>query len=115
MTAALLEFGNLSLPWITTENVGIEIYSTPYELYDGRTIVAGVTQTGKRPTFNGIAVGTDFVDDVIAEVGSRHNLSVDDSFLGIAQIIKFDYSYYGYSGGNRYFKYTLGFATENLS
>ena len=57
MTAGLLTFGNLSLPMITTEDQGVQIFSTPYILYDGRTIVSGVSSIGKRPSFRGVAKG----------------------------------------------------------
>jgi len=115
MSAGLLEFGNLSLPWVTAESVTVHVYSTPYVLYDGRTIVAGITETGSRPTFNGVATGETFITDITSEIGSRHNLTVNDIGFGVSQIINFDYSYMSFSNNTNYYKYRLGFATENLS
>lgn len=115
MTAGLLEFGNLSLPWVTAESVKVQVYSTPYILYDGRTIVAGITETGSRPSFSGVSQGETFISDITSEVGSRHNLTVNDVGFGMSQIISFDYSYMSFSNNTNYYKYKLGMAGENIS
>lgn len=115
MPAGKLQFGNLNLSWVTEETEGVEIYSTIFNLYDGRTIISGVSQVGTRPSFNGISRGESFVTDVVAEVGSRHNLTVNDKALGVAQIVSFDYSYDRYDGSYNYYRWRLGFGVENLS
>ena len=115
MTAGLLTFGNLSLPMITTEDQGVQIFSTPYILYDGRTIVSGVSSVGKRPSFRGVAKGESFVNDILDEVSDRHVLTVNGKNMSVSQIISFDYNYDRYDGLQNIYKYRLGFATENLS
>jgi len=115
MTAGLLEFGNVSLPYTTSEDEGVEIYSTPFNLYDGRTIVSGVSQTGKRPSFRGINKDRTFVTTIISEVGNRHNLTISDEGLGYGQITSFDYSYNRFDGSHKWYNWRLGFTLENLS
>lgn len=115
MTAGKLEFGTLNLTMITTETENVDIHSTLYYLYDGRIVVAGVTQTGKRPSFSGIGKGESFVTEVIAEVGVRHNLTVNSKYLGFGQIIDFDYHYKMYDGIQNWYDYTIDFGIENLS
>lgn len=115
MTKGLLMFGNLSLPWVTAEDEGINIYSTPFVLFDGRTILSGVSEVGKVPTFNGVAKGEGFVASVIAETGTRHNLTVNEKYLGYGGVTSFSYSYMSTNSIDNYYRYKIGFHLENLS
>ena len=115
MPAGRLEFGTLNLSLITNEDEGVEVFSTPYILFDGRTIVAGVSETGERPSFRGVAKGESFVTAITNKIGSRYNLTVNDKAFGLCQIIDFDYNYDRYNGLQNIYKFKLDFAKENLS
>lgn len=115
MTKGLLMFGNLSLPWITDETEGINVYSTPFVLYDGRTIVSGVSEVGKVPSFRGVAKGEGFVTSILAEMGDRHNLTVNEKYMGYGGITSFSYSYMSTNSIDNYYRYSIGFHLENLS
>jgi len=115
MPAGKLEFETLNLTMITAEEHRPEIYSTIYNLYDGRTIISGVSNVGRRPSFSGIAKGEAFINSIINQIGERHNLTVNDIGYGVCQIIDFDYSYDRYDGSSNWYHYRLDFAKENLS
>ena len=115
MPVGKLQFGGLNLSMVTGEDDEISIYSTPNVLYDGRIVVAGVTQVGKAPTFSGVFRNRTTADGIISEVGQRHNLTVSDEYFGYGQIISFDFSYWQNDGLDNWYKFTLGFQLENLS
>lgn len=115
MTAGKLEFGSLNLSMITTETENVDIHSTLYTLYDSRAIIAGVSRTNKRPSFHGVGKGETFITDVVAEVGSRHNLTVNSKHLGYGQILDFNYHYKMCDGIQNWYDYSIDFGMENLS
>lgn len=115
MTAGKLEFGSLNLSMITTETENIDIHSTLYTLYDSRVVIAGVTQTNKRPSFHGVAKGETFITDIIAETGVRHNLTVNSKYLGYGQILDFNYRYKNYDGLQNWYDFSIDMGIENLS
>ena len=115
MTKGLLMFGNLSLPWVTAEDEGISIYSTPFVLYDGRTVLSGISEVGKTPSFRGVAKAEGFVTSVLAEIGTRRNLTVNEKYLGYGGVTSFGYSYMSTNSIDNYYRYSIGFTLENLS
>jgi len=115
MAEGKLEFDTLNLSYITAENEKISIFSQLYTMYDGRSIISGVTQTGKSLSLRGIAKGETFIDDVIDIVGERHNLTINSIGYGTCQVLDFDLTYDRYDGSNNWYHYRLDFAKENLS
>ena len=111
----VLLFGTLNLSWITAESEGVEIHSTPFTLYDSRTIVSGISEVGKTVSLRGVAKGEGFVTDVIDEVSKRRNITLNEKFLGYGQITSFGYSYMSTNDIDNYYRFNLGIHIENIS
>lgn len=111
----VLLFGTLNLSWIIDETENVEIFSTPYILYDGRTIVAGVSEVSKSMSLRGVAKGEGFITDITDEVSNRHNITLNEKFLGYGQITSFGYSYMSTNDIDNYYRFNIGLHIENLS